>query len=975
MSDAISASPAQPADSAAAANDNQNNAEPESEGVFAVMTAMTDYYASTWDKTEESRALRRDRLMLHYGWSAETIAKFRVGFDDGNVVEHLKAAGFTREQILATGAFKTDSYNVINSRFTGRIVFPYIDAEGVTRYFTARETALTPRWKDDEGNDKAPPKYVKLSVHKESKDGDDDGIAPAVQNIIWTTHENPKKQKVGIIAEGVADAISAAQAGYAVRSPVTTTFKEADADNIDALISGWDAAVLIPDMERNESGIKGAAKTARKLIEKGRDIRIAVLPHQEIKAAAEARVEALRQERIAQGKTPTEQEIKDTGDWKIDLNEHLAAPVESKAIMARLSDLKGFVRTDNTDDNATFELARGAAVQAIQSVRAARKDALRVLVEEASPALDVMIEALPEKATPSDYTTCISEVTETIALIKNGAEREAWLDRLKAHVGGRIGVLRGMVEQECGEDEEAEEENPLTAILTGLSFFRVLTGRVFTVVDGLSLPVDGEEFAAWLSHECHGRTGKVVGPTTIKDAIRAVVGVSTKLPLGVAPIRYAYDNDGGIWVDLADKDGNFVHVTTRTVKIEKRCPIAFYRPAGTGAMAVPELTEKPEVAACVLEEFFDFLAVGRKSRAGLFAIIMSAMRPMEHPKTGALTRYTVGVFNGEHGSGKSTRQMFVRRAIDPREPASMKMPDKVDDLCIYSENSAVVSLDNQSNLSLMMSDALCRVATGDGNVKRSLFTTRDLAVFRGARPILVNGITDVVTRDDLLDRSLIVHVERPEETKTDDELEDKFKELWPRVFGGLCFCMMEALDGHADTEVNRAIRMLQAARWAAAAEVAAGFDSGAVEQAYMAAREEAVAIAADDPFVTAFLAVIGKDWKNTVTKLTEELVAHVEERDPLSGKATKRPPKDFPTTTPKVRSMLKRKMPALRQMGVEVARTEERTATASKVAFIHFTRKVVEADAAPVESETPMTNGYNGAGMAVDYSGPTLDDV
>lgn len=62
----------------------------------------------------------------------------------------------------------------------------------------------------------------------------------------------------------------------------------------------------------------------------------------------------------------------------------------------------------------------------------------------------------------------------------------------------------------------------------------------------------------------------------------------------------------------------------------------------------------------------------------------------------------------------------------------MKMPDNVDDLTIYCENSAAVSLDNQSTLSETMRDALCRVSTGDGNVKRSLYTTRDLAIFREA---------------------------------------------------------------------------------------------------------------------------------------------------------------------------------------------------------------------------------------------------
>jgi hypothetical protein len=307
--------------------------------------------------------------------------------------------------------------------------------------------------------------------------------------------------------------------------------------------------------------------------------------------------------------------------------------------------------------------------------------------------------------------------------------------------------------------------------------------------------------------------------------------------------------------------------------------------------------------------------------------------------------------------------MFVRRTIDPREPASMKMPDSVDDLCIYSENSAAVSLDNQSVLSEAMSDALCRVATGDGNVKRSLFTTRDLAVFRGSRPVLVNGITDVVTRDDLLDRSLIVHVEKPTATKTDDELEAKFQALWPRVLGALCFCMMDALGHHADDSVDHLIRMLQAARWAAAAEVSAGFDSGSVEQAYLAAREEAVAIASDDPFVTAVLSVVGRDWKNTMTKFTEELVAHVEERDPHTGKAAKRPPKDFPTTVPKVRSMLKRKMPALRALGLQMERTAERTDTSSKATLIHFTRNVVGMND---EVKAPTTNGVNGAGAEYD---------
>jgi len=168
---------------------------------FAVMTAMTAYYRTRWDTTPELRALLRDRLMVHYGWTAQTIEQFGVGFDDDGVAEHLKGLDFSREDILSTGAFRTDSYNSLVSRFVGRIVFPYLDKDGTTLYFVARQTALTPPYLKD-GKD-VTSKYLKTKVHER----DDDGIWPLVKNVIWQTHE-PGRHPVGIVAEGIPDAIS-----------------------------------------------------------------------------------------------------------------------------------------------------------------------------------------------------------------------------------------------------------------------------------------------------------------------------------------------------------------------------------------------------------------------------------------------------------------------------------------------------------------------------------------------------------------------------------------------------------------------------------------------------------------------------------------------------------------------------------------------------------------------------------------------
>ena len=274
--------------------------------------------------------------------------------------------------------------------------------------------------------------------------------------------------------------------------------------------------------------------------------------------------------------------------------------------------------------------AKAAIIADIKALRAGRKDALRVLVEESRPALEVMIADLPTKPSPEDWKTSIRQVTETVALIRDEGEKEA-VDRLKDKVGGRITVLRQMVERES----DSPPENPVAAVLTDLRFFRIVTGRVFTALDGEAVPVDSESFGTWVSQACHKQKGIVVGKTSIEDATRAVVGVSNKLPVGIAPVRYAYDPTGkGIRIDLADAHGRYVHVTALHVTVEKACPVTFYRPAGTSAMPVPSVITKPEECAAVLADYWRFLVLDEEYRASLFAFLMSGMRPMEQPKTG-----------------------------------------------------------------------------------------------------------------------------------------------------------------------------------------------------------------------------------------------------------------------------------------------------------------------------------------------------
>jgi hypothetical protein len=84
------------------------------------------------------------------------------------------------------------------------------------------------------------------------------------------------------------------------------------------------------------------------------------------------------------------------------------------------------------------------------------------------------------------------------------------------------------------------------------------------------------------------------------------------------------------------------------------------------------------------------------------------------------------------------------------------LPREERDLFIAANNGHVLAFDNLSALAPWLSDALCRLASGGSFAVRQLYTDQDETLFDAARPIILNGIEDVVSRPDLADRSLFL---------------------------------------------------------------------------------------------------------------------------------------------------------------------------------------------------------------------------
>ena len=131
----------------------------------------------------------------------------------------------------------------------------------------------------------------------------------------------------------------------------------------------------------------------------------------------------------------------------------------------------------------------------------------------------------------------------------------------------------------------------------------------------------------------------------------------------------------------------------------------------------------------------------------------------------------------EQGAAKSSITRAVVSLLDP-SPVPLRQPPRDQTGWVTAASASwVVALDNLSgNLPEWLSDSLCRASTGDGDVRRQLYTDCDVAVVRFRRVVIGNGVDVVVDRGDLGQRLLPVHLKRPAKRRSEEDLAQDWAE-------------------------------------------------------------------------------------------------------------------------------------------------------------------------------------------------------
>jgi hypothetical protein len=173
---------------------------------------------------------------------------------------------------------------------------------------------------------------------------------------------------------------------------------------------------------------------------------------------------------------------------------------------------------------------------------------------------------------------------------------------------------------------------------------------------------------------------------------------------------------------------------------------------------------------------------------------------------------------------------------------------------------------------------MCRLSTGGGFSTRELYSDDGEMIFDAMRPQMFNGITDVATRPDLLDRSILITLEEIDEAerKPEDELWRAFYEARPRILGALLDALAVGLANVGNVTLGRSPRMADFAKWVTACEPGLGWAPGTFMRAYTANRASANESAIESSAIgTPLVSVI--ETREGVTATCKDLMHLLEE--------------------------------------------------------------------------------------------------
>jgi len=341
-------------------------------------------------------------------------------------------------------------------------------------------------------------------------------------------------------------------------------------------------------------------------------------------------------------------------------------------------------------------------------------------------------------------------------------------------------------DKEFHEKDVNEKNDNSTKITKALDTTKKYTHRLFvdeykrsyaaiSIDDHLEVfPIESRSFKYWCRMMIYEKNGINIDSQTLNDmcgllSAHAQFKNKERISLNLRTASRTNNNQQEWIYDLTNKNWEFVRINSNYWSVIKN-EIVFRRYSNQQPQVYPVKEYEPDV----FDKFMKLVNI-KENDEEIKLLLKIYMITLFIPDI----QKPVLMLHGSQGSAKSSLQEMIKMLVDPSVVKTFTFPRGIDELIQQLSHNHVVFYDNISMINDWISNQLCRAVSGSGSSKRMLYTDDDDIIYSFKRCVGFNGINLGATKADLLDRGLIIELERIEENR-----QLKPEDLW-KQFDGL----------------------------------------------------------------------------------------------------------------------------------------------------------------------------------------------
>lgn len=458
-----------------------------------------------------------------------------------------------------------------------------------------------------------------------------------------------------------------------------------------------------------------------------------------------------------------------------------------------------------------------------------------------------------------------------------------------------------------------------------------------------------KQFKRWLGYLIWEAEGVAPASETLSTVLNVLEAKALfEGPLVTLENRIAW-HDEVIWYDLGDAKCRAVRITSKGWEIIEEPPILFRRFSHQEGQVTPERGGS-------LAALLPFVNLADKEVQGplLLVYLVSCFVPgIPHP---------IPNLHGSQGSAKTTLARMLRRIVDPSKMEVLSFPPNGKEFVQQLAHHYFAFFDNISEITDSISDLLCRAVTGEGVSKRELYTDDEDIIYTFRRCIGLNGINPAAKKPDLLDRSILMKLQRiPEDERKEERIVlNEFDAARPQMLGAIFDALTSAMCLRDSVRLARLPRMADFTRWGCAIAQALGYSQDDFLKAYYAniAEQNQEAIQGN-PVAAAMKAFMQErtEWEGTMSGLYDHL-AEVAEAEKIDTHA-----KEWPKAANSLSRRLNEADTNLKEIGI-VLRSDKGTHGKRVVLIQKVGESIADIAASPLSAEQSDQFGGNSGGVA-----------